>query len=231
MSKTEHIGERIRRIRQSRGVSLRKVAQEVGVSPSLISQVETGKSSLSVATLYSLAALFGVSSDELLGITQERPRDLASSVTTPVPTPEVQRADENPVIEMEGGVRWERLASSPDRRVESLLVTYQPGATGSSAGTLTRHSGFEHALILEGELTLQLEFDEYVLRPGDSLQFESARPHLYTNRGDTIARGVWFVTGRRSATLDSERAEEKVSPAAPTRVVAVDVLRRFDSME
>lgn len=231
MSSAENIGERIRHIRQSRGVSLRKVAQELGVSPSLISQVETGKSRPSVATLYSLAGLFGVSADELLGIAgQERPRG-ATAPLPPAPTPEVQRASDNPVIEMEDGVRWERLAASPDQRADALLVTYEPGASSSAAGRLTRHSGFEHALILEGELTLQLEFDEYVLGPGDSLQFESARPHLYTNRSSAPARGVWFVMGRRSATLDAEPGPEPIAWPAPSRAAALDVLRRFDHLD
>ena len=60
-----------------------------------------------------------------------------------------------------------------------------------------RHSGIEYAYILEGELTLQLDFDTYVLGPGDSLQFDSVRPHLYSNKGTTVAQGVWFVVGRR----------------------------------
>lgn len=232
MSTAENIGERIRRIRQSRGVSLRKVASELGVSPSLISQVETGKSRPSVATLYSLAGFFGVSADELLGIAgQDRAAAEPAFPAYRAATPEVQRGADNPSIEMEDGVRWERLASSPDGRADALLVTYEAGASSSAAGKLTRHSGFEHAYILEGELTLQLEFDEYVLGPGDSLQFESARPHLYTNRGSSPARGVWFVMGRRSASMDAEPGAEAVRRGRPMTANALDVLRRFDHMD
>src|SRR3546814_15847943 len=111
---------------------------------------------------------------------------------------------------MEDGVRWERLASSPDGRADALLVTYQPGASSSADGKLTRHSGFEHAYILEGELTLQLDFDEYVLGPGDSLQFESARPHAHSNRGSPEPRGVWFVMGPRCPNLAADADREIV---------------------
>jgi len=229
MSTAENIGERIRRIRQARGVSLRKVAQQLGVSPSLISQVETGKSRPSVATLYSLAGLLEVSADELLGI--EGTTGVPSFSAAPPLTPEVQRASENPMIEMEDGVRWERLASRPDGRTDSLLVTYEAGASSSPTGKLTRHSGFEQAFILEGELVLRLEFDEYVLGPGDSLQFESARPHLYLNRSAAPARGVWFVMDRNGAGLEAEPGADggRWRPHPPAN--PLNVLRRFDHLD
>ena len=58
------------------------------------------------------------------------------------------------------------------------------------------HLGIEYAYLLECELTLQLEFETHLLHPGDSLHFNSARPHFYANHGDALARGVWFVVGR-----------------------------------
>jgi len=56
-----------------------------------------------------------------------------------------------------------------------------------------RHPGMEYGYLLEGELTLTLGFDEYHLRPGDSVCFESATPHRYRNDGEQPAVGVWFV--------------------------------------
>lgn len=198
----ESLGERLRQARTKRGLSLRSVAQELGVSASLISQVEIGKTQPSVSTLYALASHLGVSLDELLGI----PTPVAAPAAPPPPPmfghsgpplPDVQRAADNPVIEMENGVRWERLAVGAGGPAEGVLVTYDPGASSSIEGKLMRHVGFEYAYLLEGELTLQLEFGTHVLRPGDSLQFDSTRPHLYTNRGTEPAKGVWFVVGRR----------------------------------
>lgn len=182
-----------------RGLSLRSVASALGVSASLVSQVETGKTQPSVSTLYAMANHLGVSLDELLGIvpTSARPAPTMFGHSG-VPLPNVQRAEDNPVIEMENGVRWERLAVGEGGPADAILVTYEPGASSSIEGKLMRHSGIEYAYVVEGELTLQLDFDSYTLRVGDSLQFESARPHMFTNRGDTIAKGVWFVLGRRA---------------------------------
>lgn len=59
------LGPRLREARTRAGLSLRAAARELGVSPSFVSQMENGKSQPSVATLYSLAQLLGVSVDEL----------------------------------------------------------------------------------------------------------------------------------------------------------------------
>lgn len=60
-----NLGARLREVRLRSGLSLREVARRLGVSPSFVSQLETGKSQPSVATLYSMAQLLRVSIDEL----------------------------------------------------------------------------------------------------------------------------------------------------------------------
>ncbi len=204
----ESIGARLRDARTQRGLSLRSVAQALGVSASLISQVETGKTQPSVSTLYAIAQHLGVSLDELLGIAPTSSRPVPLFGHSGPALPDVQRREDNPVIEMENGVRWERLAVGAGGPADALLVTYEPGASSSIEGKLMRHSGFEYAYLLEGELTLQLDFETYDLKPGDSLQFESVRPHLFTNKGDAIAKGIWFVFGRRSQSLASAAPQE-----------------------
>ncbi len=230
----DSLGERLREARLKRGLSLRSVAQALGVSASLISQVEIGKTQPSVATLYALANHLGVSLDELLGIGTPGGGGAVASATAgqgaPV-FPPVQRAADNPVIEMENGVRWERLAVGSGGSADALLVTYEPGASSSVEGKLMRHAGVEYAYLIEGQLTLHLEFDTYVLGPGDSLQFDSVRPHLYTNEGTTVAKGVWFVVGRRQHNESMPDAPRAESLAAGSPIgSAVDVLRSMDEL-
>lgn len=202
------IGARLRDARTQRGLSLRSVAQSLGVSASLVSQVETGKTQPSVSTLYAMANHLGVSLDELLGIvpTSARPAQTMFGHSG-IPLPNVQHAGDNPVIEMENGVRWERLAVGSGGPADALLVSYEPGASSSVEGRLMRHAGIEYAYLLEGELTLRLDFDTYTLGPGDSLQFESIRPHLFSNTGTTVAKGIWFVLGRRAQALPDAELE------------------------
>jgi quercetin dioxygenase-like cupin family protein len=58
-----------------------------------------------------------------------------------------------------------------------------------------RHTGTEYGYLTSGELVLTLGFDEYTLRPGDAVSFESTTPHRYRNDGEVPAVGVWFVSG------------------------------------
>ena len=192
------LGPRLRAARASRHLSLQAVAASIGVSASLLSQVERGKSLPSVSTLTTLVTHLGVSMDELLlspGAEETilpgaDPRRVASATHGYRP---VQRSFENPVIEMENGVVWERLAVSPSRTVEPRIATYAPGASSSVEGRMVSHPGTEHAYVLEGELLLRLELETHVLGPGDSLSFDSLRPHMFVNETRRTARGLWFV--------------------------------------
>ena len=230
----EDIGSRLRMARMQQGMSLRSVAGALGVSASLISQVETGKTQPSVSTLYALVTHLGISIDELLGITTTPAANLKGT-TDPVAlrptsgrTP-VQRGEDNAVLEMENGVRWERLASG-DGPADAILVTYEPGASSSIEGKLMRHAGVEYAYMLEGELTVQIDFDTYTLRGGDSLHFDSVRPHLYSNRTASMARGIWFVIGRREHN-QSMPVAGGADAAPPTSMgSAVDILRAMDDL-
>lgn len=227
----DSVGARLREARTEKRLSLRSVAQALGVSASLISQVETGKTQPSVSTLYALANHLSLSLDDLLGVmTPANGRAAAQPQPVRLTHSRIQRAADNPVLEMENGVRWERLASGVGKAADALLVTYEPGATSSIEGKMMRHSGVESAYILEGELTLQLEFDVHVLGPGDSLQFDSILPHLYSNQGSTIAKGVWFVVGRRQQDEDLTPAPGLGSPLNTNLVSAVEVMRAMDDI-
>ena len=233
----ENVGARLRAARTARGLSLRGVAQALGVSASLISQVETGKTQPSVSTLYALVNHLGISIDDLLGVkplpaAAQDDQPTVVNPDAPIPAgPVVQRGEDNPVLEMENGVRWERLAMGTGGPADAILATYEPGASSSVEGRLMRHAGIEYAYLLEGELTLQLEFDSHVLRAGDSLHFDSVRPHLYVNRADVPARGLWFVVGRRQQN-QTLPADPDAQPSRPDQPLgsAVDVLRAIDEL-
>ena len=225
MPTANEIGARLREARQARSLSLRSVAQDLGVSASLISQVETGKTQPSVATLYAMANLLEISVDDLLGLQAAR----AEPAAAPGPFLAVQRGADNPAIEMENGVRWERLAMGRNGPADALLVTYQPGASSSVEGRLMRHAGVEYAYLLSGVITLQLEFDKYELAAGDSLHFDSSRPHLFSNEGREPATGLWFVVGRREAEAMPSAGVSRSH--VPPAMSAVEVLKRIDALD
>jgi transcriptional regulator with XRE-family HTH domain len=195
---TPPVGARIREERLKRGLSLRALARNVGVSASLISQIETGKSQPSVSTLYSITQALDISVEDVFDAADSPaapPMEAAATAVLPalrVPGPLV-RPDDREVLELESGVTWERLGHVPGTDVDFLRVTYAPGGSSSGTGKLMRHGGVEHGFLLEGELTLTLGFETYDLKPGDAVSFPSVTPHCYRNEGDVPAVGVWFV--------------------------------------
>lgn len=216
----DQLGERLREERERKSLSLRAVASSVGISPSMLSQVETGKIHPSVTTLYSLVTYLEVSLDDLLGLAQAEPGTTSNASRTHGLG--VQRAGENPTIEMENGVTWERLANAGNRGTDPLIMTYEPGASSSAEGKLMRHAGTEYGYLLEGELTLMLDFDSFTLHVGDSVCFDSHRPHLYRNDTQHVARGIWFVTeplGEVPVPRAAEQRPEHVSRSASVRRV------------
>jgi transcriptional regulator with XRE-family HTH domain len=204
---TAELGARIREARLAKGLSLRGMAAEADISPSLLSQVETGKVQPSLSTLWAVVTCLGLSVDQLLG--QSPIADVPSRSGRVHP---VQPRAEAPEILMENGVSWRGLAVM-DSSVDALLVTYGPGAASSLDDTHMRHTGTEYGYIIRGELTLKLDFESYPLRAGDSFCFESMRPHLYKNNTDEVAEGVWFVVGRSQAEAGAVEAEGEVRSA------------------
>ncbi|MCD9879616.1 helix-turn-helix domain-containing protein [Streptomyces guryensis] len=204
------VGARIRRARLAKGVSLRALAREIGVSASLVSQIETGKSQPSVSTLYAITTALSISVESLFDAYEEEAAASPVVAATAAPATVLHAlaafaADpgrrigplvtpgERELLELDSGVVWERLGRVPGTPVDFLLVTYRPGGSSSSSGGLMRHTGTEYGCLTSGELVLTLGFDEHTLRPGDAVCFESTTPHRYRNDGTEPAVGVWFV--------------------------------------
>lgn len=214
---TAELGDRLRAARTAQGLSLRATAAQAAISPSLLSQVETGKVQPSVSTLYAIVSCLGLSVDDVLG---HRP-PTAAPPKRRVRTDPVLPFAQAPEIVMQNGVTWRSLAVGGDEGLDAVLATYQPGAASSLDETHMRHVGIEHGFIVRGELTLKLEFDTFVLRAGDSLCFDAQRPHYYFNASDEVAEGVWYIIG-------STRTTGAVAPVDIRNAVDVlDVMGRL----
>jgi transcriptional regulator with XRE-family HTH domain len=208
------LGLRIREERLRRGVSLRALARDVGVSASMISQIETGKAQPSVGTLYAITTALGMSIQDVFGEVPESVAGIAASGAagpvvaagaTPATVLEalgsarglrlgpLVRPAERQVLRLDSGVTWERLGSLSAHAVDFLLVTYAPGGSSSSTGDLMRHPGAEYGYLLSGELVLTLGFEDILVRPGDAVSFDSTTPHRYRNDGTEPAVGLWYV--------------------------------------
>ena len=207
------LGDSLRRSRLERGLSVRGLARRLDVSPSLVSQIETGRIQPSVRTLYAIVSELDVSLDELfqLGGPGREPRSGNGDGAEPAAAPQaatvrrgvgvegspfVQRATERSAINLETGVRWERLTTYDVPGVEFIYAVYPPGSESAPADALVRHSGRELGFVLTGDLGVTVGFERHVLGPGDSVCFESTTPHRLHNDGDEVVTAVWIVLGR-----------------------------------
>ena len=184
------IGERIRAERVRRAISLRGLARGVGVSPSLISQIETGKCQPSVSTLYAITTVLGISVQDVFGETRAAEGRAAADR---VAADRVVCPGQREVLELDSGVTWQRLGLVSGSRVDFLLVTYAPGGCSSPEGHLMQHAGTEYGYLTQGELVVTLGLQSHRLTPGDAVSFASATPHSYRNEGTVPAVGIWFV--------------------------------------
>jgi transcriptional regulator with XRE-family HTH domain len=202
-SSDDSLGARLRAERERSGLTLRELARRLEVSPSLVSQIETGKSQPSVRTLYAIVTELGISLDELFA-PADSPLERGRATLHPAGEGgqrtdrygRVQRAEDRNVIDLGSGVRWERLTTWNDRDVEFLYAIYEPGGSSSPDGSLMRHNGREFGVVLAGELGVKVGFEDYVLRPGDSIAFDSSIPHRLHNDADEVVTAIWIVLGR-----------------------------------
>ncbi len=216
------IGARLRARRLSKGISLRQFARDLDVSASFISQLETGKAQPSVATLFAICSALDIATDDLFDSAlsdgaSHNPEATGSStdaannswhaissfgrtVATNTPTdvrvmrgstPVVHPAERN-VLVLDSGVTWESLTAEHHDRAQFMFVRYDVGGSSTMEGRLIRHVGTEYGFILRGTLEVTLGFERYRLNPGDSISFDSTRPHRLTNVGDVPVEAIWF---------------------------------------
>ena len=170
------IGIRLRQLRNKRRLSLAQVAKAVGISLGFLSALERSHMSASVATLRKLTRFYKTNILDFF--------DPAESNSRVVP-PEKRK-----VLEAGPGVRMELLAWG-NTVMEPHLFRIAPQAGSGDSYT---HEGEEFLYVLQGELHISLEEEEYQLKPGDSFYFESATPHRWKNPGRTETWVLWVNT-------------------------------------
>ncbi|HXJ47337.1 MAG TPA: cupin domain-containing protein [Candidatus Dormibacteraeota bacterium] len=170
-------GQRFRRLRQKRSLSLVQVAKATGVSVGFLSALERGQMRASVATLTRIARYYRTN---LLSFFDD-----SKSNSRLVP-PRERR-----VLETTKGVRMELLAWG-SKAMEPHLFRIKPG---SGSGEPYTHEGEEFLHVIRGSFEIWIGNEEhYKLKPGDSLYFESSTPHRWRNPGSSESWLLWINT-------------------------------------
>lgn len=170
-------GQRFRRLRTRRGLSLAQVARATGVSVGFLSALERGQMRSSIATLRRIARFYRTNILSLFETSGENPR--------------LVRPEQRKILETTPEVRMELLAWGNTAMEPHLFRIKPSGGSGASYA----HEGEEFLHVLRGDFEIWLDGKEhYRLKPGDSLYFESSTPHRWKNPGRTETWVLWINT-------------------------------------
>jgi DNA-binding transcriptional MerR regulator/quercetin dioxygenase-like cupin family protein len=170
-------GQRFRRLRTRRGLSLAQVARATGVSIGFLSALERGQMRSSIATLRRIARFYRT--------------NILSLFETAGDNPRLVRPRQRKILETTPGVRMELLAWG-NTVMEPHLFRIKPGG---GSGESYSHEGEEFLHVLRGQFDISLDGKEhYHLKPGDSLYFESSTPHRWKNPGRKETWLLWINT-------------------------------------
>lgn len=183
------VGRRIKALREAMGFSLRDLAERSGVSAPMLSQVERGETSPTLAVAEKIAAGLELTLSQLLRL------DEGEHVA-------VSRAGERRRYER-GGHRFEELTPPlPGQRADVSLHTLKAGATTGGPDDPPMHEpgSRETAVVLAGVLALTVDGTRHELHAGDSVTFDADLPHHFENDGEEQARFLAVIAAglRRS---------------------------------
>jgi len=170
-------GQRFRRLRLRRNLSLAQVANATGVSVGFLSSLERGQMRCSIGTLRRIARFYKT--------------NIISLFETNGEAQHLVRPAERKILETNRDVRMELLAWG-NTAMEPHLFRVKPGG---GSGESYAHEGEEFLHVLRGEFELWLHNEgHYRLKAGDSLYFESSTPHRWRNPGRSEAWILWVNT-------------------------------------
>jgi len=175
------VGEKIKTFRESKGLSLKDLADLTGFSTALLSQMENHLISPSLGTMVKLAKALGLRVGDFLGETEGEPFAIV-------------RKDERKTVSRfasKDGVKYGYLYESlghekKDRHMEPFIVTLEPATVKTSKTSV--HEGEEFIFVLEGEMEVIFGNHTDVLYPGDSIYYDSSIPHRVQCHQEKVTR-------------------------------------------
>ena len=181
--KVYHFGEKLRTTREKKHMTLKMVAQQAGVSESLVSQIERNRVSPAIDTLLTLANVLDINLSYLFE-EYNRQRHV-----------QIIRSGERRTIK-EDEIFYEEIAHPVEEEGKNTIESYYitiPVSGHTHRGNYG-HLGREFGIILEGTAKLHYENSDYDLNTGDSVSFSAGAPHTLENTGDIPLKAIWVVS-------------------------------------
>lgn len=179
------LGEQLRALRLGREMKLTELANKTGATASLLSQIERGTTTPSIATLKKVADALQVP----VGYFFEEVEEPKSGTAPPGRRSPVVHEHERKILSPNRGVTFYLLNPDMSGPIEFIYDVFEPGA--STGEDLYTHPGVECGLVLEGELEVQVGDQVYILGKGDSITFSSETPHRKRNVGEGKTISIW----------------------------------------
>ena len=168
-------GERVKRVREKRGLSLKDVSQRTGIDEMMLHHIEEGSVMPPLGTVIKLAKALEMKMGYFISGDEEKPYTVVRSQDRKV----VSRFDSRKGKHY--GYAYESLAPyKKDRHMEPFLVTLEPADTEMERST---HDGQEFIFVLSGKMEVRLEEAIFILEPGDAIYYDSTVPHLVKCHG------------------------------------------------
>ncbi|HHU32397.1 MAG TPA: cupin domain-containing protein [Clostridia bacterium] len=163
------LGEKIRKKRIEKNLSLKDLAERIGLTASFLSQVERELAEPSITSLRKIAEALDVPIFYFL---------LDNDNHSPVVRKNNRKVLHFPSTKL----TYELLSPDLNRQMEVLIARLEPGATGGEEDST--HPGEECILILEGKMKITIGEETYYLEEGDSIYYFASIPHSLKNHGD-----------------------------------------------
>jgi XRE family transcriptional regulator, regulator of sulfur utilization len=176
------LGERVRSLREAMDLSLRDLAERSGVSAPMLSQVERGETSPTLAVAEKIAAGLELSLSQLLRLDEDR------HVV-------VLRSGEGRTRRRGGHAVEELTPPLPGQRADVSVHTLAPGAATGGPDDPPMHEpgSRETAVVLKGTAELFIDGSRHELAEGDSVTFDADLSHHFENNGAADARLIAVV--------------------------------------
>ncbi len=179
------LGDRIKALRAERQLQQRQLAETAGLTPSMVSQIESGRLMPSLNTVGKLAAALGVP---------------IASLFEPAPNGRlhVSRKSDYPVVSFEGSSeRWHVLGAGLFQgKIRSVMSTLGPKERGVKTDKVIIEPGqMKLFYVIEGKVALHYNGDVHRLDAGDSAYLDGGTPHGWENVGGKAAKALWVILG------------------------------------
>jgi transcriptional regulator with XRE-family HTH domain len=176
------VGARVKSLREAMDLSLRDLAERSGVSAPMLSQVERGDTSPTLAVAQKIASGLDLTLSQLLRLDEDRHVVIV-------------RAGKGRTRRRRGHRLEELTPPLPGQRADVSLHALAPGAaTGAPDDPPVHEPGSrETTVVIEGTAELFIDGQRHELHEGDSVTFDADLPHHFENNGDTDARLIAVV--------------------------------------